>query len=306
MGKNRNQHQAMHLVTLIRKRNYEWEEKNGVRDKRKCIYFSNGICNCSRTNFFRCIGSSWCEKYDDKGVPVRVGYKFEYDGQEYSFRDNKIFLDGIEVSKADEDIILREFKQNKIQLIQTWIQDKNSFEGINKLLESNILLNDAIVAKDINELEKTKFSIDKDIEDNDHNIDSTNFFICECRRLNLKENKFTPKEKSFTELLFEFIDRSENTDASIYKRAGIDRRLFSKIRCDTDYSPSKKTVLAFIFALELNLDDALKLLKTSGYTLSPSSVRDLIIENCIESKIYNLIDVNNLLYDYGQEPILFT
>lgn len=109
----------------------------------------------------------------------------------------------------------------------------------------------------------------------------------------------------FSDVLIKYIDKKQMTDVECYKKAGIDRRLFSKIRSDKDYQPSKKTVLAFVLALKLSYDEALELLDSAGYTLSHSYLRDVIIEYCINKKIYKIFDVNVLLTDYGEEPILF-
>lgn len=118
----------------------------------------------------------------------------------------------------------------------------------------------------------------------------------------LKELYTKPK---FSEVLIKFIDEKHMTDAECYKKAGVDRRLFSKIRSDKDYTPSKKTVFAFILALKLNRADAQKLMESAGYSISYSYLRDVIISFCIENSIYNIYDVNSLLLEKGLEPILF-
>ena len=121
-------------------------------------------------------------------------------------------------------------------------------------------------------------------------------------RLAVEDFVVAPK---FSDVLIKFIDEKQMTDVECYKKAGVDRRLFSKIRSDKDYQPSKKTVLAFILALKLSYDEALELLDSAGYTLSHSYLRDVIIEYCINKKIYKIFDVNVLLTEYGEEPILF-
>ena len=109
--------------------------------------------------------------------------------------------------------------------------------------------------------------------------------------------------ETFSQRLLRFIDESGMASAQVYKKAGIDRKLFSKIQCDTDYQPRKKTVLMFALALELNLDDAKDLLKSAGFALSPASVSDLIIEYFIKNEVWDIYTINGALYDHDQ-PVL--
>ncbi len=111
------------------------------------------------------------------------------------------------------------------------------------------------------------------------------------------------RKEAFREMLFQHIDDSGLADAEIYRKAGLDRRHFSKIRSNSDYRPSKQTVVALILALELDLDAAEELLETGGYSLSYSDTADLIIRFCLEKGIYNLFDVNLLLSHYGQRAL---
>lgn len=108
------------------------------------------------------------------------------------------------------------------------------------------------------------------------------------------------KEESFSEMLLRMIDEKGLKDSDVYKRANIDRRLFSKIRGDEGYVPSKKTAISFCLALQLELDEAKKLLATAGYTLSASSRFDLIIMYLIEKCEYNIYFANIVLDDYGE------
>lgn len=108
------------------------------------------------------------------------------------------------------------------------------------------------------------------------------------------------KEESFSEMLLRMIDEKGLKDSDVYKRANIDRRLFSKIRGDEDYMPSKKTAISFCLALQLDMDEAKKLLATAGYTLSTSSRFDLIIMYLIENCEYNIHFANIVLDDYGE------
>lgn len=108
------------------------------------------------------------------------------------------------------------------------------------------------------------------------------------------------KEESFSVMLLRLIDEKGLKDSEVYKNANIDRRLFSKIRGDEDYVPSKKTAISFCLALQLSLNEAKKLLATSGYALSASSKFDLIIMYLLEHEEYNIHFANIVLDDYGE------
>ena len=104
---------------------------------------------------------------------------------------------------------------------------------------------------------------------------------------------------SFNELLFMLIDRTAQKDSDVYKKARIDRRLFSKIRSSKKYVPCKKTVIALCLALELSRDDADALLSSAGYSLSRSEEYDLAIAFCLSRQIFDFDDINEMLYELG-------
>lgn len=108
------------------------------------------------------------------------------------------------------------------------------------------------------------------------------------------------KAETFSAMLLRLIDEKGLKDSDVYKKANIDRRLFSKIRGDEDYVPSKKTAISFCLALQLEMDEAKKLLEVAGYALSEASRFDLIIMYLIENSEYNIHFANIVLNDYGE------
>ncbi len=110
-------------------------------------------------------------------------------------------------------------------------------------------------------------------------------------------------DKSFMELVFSFADERGITDAELQKKANLDRRAFSKLKCGTTKNPGKSTALAIAVALELNLDETKDLLSRAGYALSPCSRQDLIVRYFIEREAYDIYAINIALFEHG-EPLL--
>ena len=116
-------------------------------------------------------------------------------------------------------------------------------------------------------------------------------------------DRMTHLGDTFQERLLHLIDEQDLTDPEVYKKANLDRKLFSKIRSNAGYRPSKNTVLALAIALELDLGETKDLLARAGFAFSPSSKFDLIVQYCFEKRIYDIYEVNALLFQYDQ-PLL--
>ncbi len=107
-------------------------------------------------------------------------------------------------------------------------------------------------------------------------------------------------DAGFSETLLKLIDRTGKKDSEIYKKANVDRKLFSKIRNNPDYKPSKSTAIAFAIALELNLDETKDFIARAGFALSHSSRFDIIIEYFITNKDYDMFKINETLFAFDQ------
>lgn len=107
-------------------------------------------------------------------------------------------------------------------------------------------------------------------------------------------------DAGFSETLLKLIDKTGKKDSEIYKKANVDRKLFSKIRNNIDYKPSKTTAIAFAFALELDLEQTKDFIARAGFALSHSNKFDVIVEYFLVNKNYNIFELNEVLFAFDQ------
>lgn len=126
------------------------------------------------------------------------------------------------------------------------------------------------------------------------------FYQRSCDYYEYLEELLKNVDESFAVALLGYIDAKGMSDPEVYRRAHIDKRLFNKIK-NPDYHPSKKNALALAIALELKLDEIKDLIGRAGYSLSCSDKRDIIVEYCVKNGEYDILEINSILYAFGQQ-----
>lgn len=194
----------------------------------------------------------------------------------------------------------------KAQALKIAIEEISNF-----LLENDLLAYIVIFDKKAYEISGKLFTNVKQYID-DHYVDlHTDDYSERLRRMNRAaapaskkapslDNMLSQIDESFSQMLLRKIDEKGMKDSECYKKANIDRKLFSKIKNDTFYKPSKTTVIAFAIALELPLEEVREMLLKAGFALSHSNKFDIIIEYFIVNKNYNIYEINEVLFAFDQ------
>lgn len=205
-------------------------------------------------------------------------------------RDKKLFdevgkyIDKYYINKSDDIKLDNEMKSIFDRISE--FRKKKLKEKIDVEENSNIEIDESVIDSfDVDSMQKTKIT---------STMSST---LATNRNI---ENLMGQLEETFSQRLLRLIDERGMTDSEAYNKAYVDRRHFSKIRKDVNYSPNKKTVLAFTIALELSIDEAKDLLSCAGYAFSRSSKTDIIVAYFLQNKIYDMFEINEILDAYGQ------
>ena len=153
-------------------------------------------------------------------------------------------------------------------------------------IKNNLFKDKTNLFKKVKDLYSNMFNEEEFEDNNSDNLDIDNFIA--------KHSKYN----DFQTMLFKFIDSKNLKDSDVYNKVHIDRRLFSKIRNDKKYHPSKETVILLAISLELSENELDELLESASYSLPKNNEFDLIIRFCFINKIFKIADINELLYEY--------
>lgn len=212
--------------------------------------------------------------------------------------------------------------ENEMQIYLV-VFDKDAFELSEKLfksvssyIEENYIRSTVLKEYSNDSLHdsslKTRWDSDRTISgtqnEEDHKLlieECIEFSICAAPTVEAEElsEMLENLDAGFSETLLKLIDRTGRKDSEIYKKANIDRKLFSKIRNNLDYKPSKSTALAFAFALELGIEETEDFIGRAGFALSHSSKFDVIVEFFLINENYNIYELNEVLFAFDQPLI---
>ena len=163
-------------------------------------------------------------------------------------------------------------------------------------------LKDELIKNNLPILDNKNFYFSYDIPDNNAYLTvEENSEIYETDII--KKIKKSPLTDTFQELLFKFINKSGLKDSEVYNKAYIDRRLFSKIRSDKYYHPSFGTVTLLALSLKLSTEEYKQLLNYASYSLPTNTYAGITLKYCFNNKIYNIYEVNNLIYTLTNKEI---
>lgn len=170
-----------------------------------------------------------------------------------------------------------------------YVAEKIEEEYYTKALPTEALLERRMILERRERLKEEKLSAALDIMPD---------FAVGCDSISLEE-LLEEEEMTFSEALLDWLIRKDLKDSDVYKKANIDRKLFSKIRNNPDYKPKKNTAIAFALAMELDLEETKEFIGRAGYALTHSSKYDIIIEYFIRQKNYNVFEINEVLFAYN-------
>lgn len=196
---------------------------------------------------------------------------------------------------------IKEFLAKEEMDIYLVVYDKKSFEISGKLFEKvQSFIDETLIIPETNrQLNSYEMQMSMPLNLSEECAGRTAEKLLKKRSLNDLLNKDV---ETFSQMLLRLIDEKGMTDVEVYKRANIDRKLFSKIR-GKNYTPRKHTVIALAIALRLNLDEANDLLRRAGYAFSECNKFDVIIEYFIENEQYDIFEINETLF-YFEQPLL--
>lgn len=191
--------------------------------------------------------------------------------------------------KNDMEVYLIVFDKSAVEI------SEKLFSGIEKYIDDNY------IDERHDNNRAVEFNMPRFIETKEDRYDFTvQDMIAPVKGKRKLEDVVKNLDETFSEMLLRLIDEKNRTDVDTYKRANIDRKLFSKIRTDKYYKPKKSTALALAISLELNIDETKDLLAKAGYALSHSSKFDIIVEYFIMEEIYNIFDINEALFTFDE------